>query len=94
MNEDPEAPNYDPEHRIIRSYFNGSRGPLLRHTTAVDWAGDPFEPFLDAPWTYEMRLGAHGIMQLSVYGAALGGGPVKPAHREIRAFTRSRRNSP
>jgi len=43
MNEDPGAPNYDPQHRIIRSLFNGSRGPLLRKTTAVDWAGDPFE---------------------------------------------------
>lgn len=43
MNEDPQAPNYDPEHRIIRSMFNGSRGPLLRKTTALDWAGDPFE---------------------------------------------------
>ena len=30
MNEDPGAPNYDPEHRIIRSLLNGSRGPLLR----------------------------------------------------------------
>ncbi|SVB72401.1 uncharacterized protein METZ01_LOCUS225255, partial [marine metagenome] len=29
MAEDPEAPNYDPEHKIIRSLFNGSRGPML-----------------------------------------------------------------
>ena len=36
-------PNYDPEHRIIRSMFNGSRGPLLRKATALDWAGDPIE---------------------------------------------------
>jgi hypothetical protein len=43
LNEDPQAPNYDPEHKIIRSYFNGSRGPLLRRATAVDWAGDPIE---------------------------------------------------
>jgi hypothetical protein len=43
MNEDPQAPNYDPEHRIIRSMFNGSRGPLLRKATALDWAGDPIE---------------------------------------------------
>ena len=27
MGEDPEAPNYDPEHRIIRSPFHGSTGP-------------------------------------------------------------------
>jgi len=43
MGEDPQAPNYDPERRIIRSMFNGSRGPLLRKATALDWAGDPIE---------------------------------------------------
>ncbi|MDP6666637.1 MAG: hypothetical protein QF357_04475 [Dehalococcoidia bacterium] len=43
MDEDPQARNYDPEHKIIRSMFNGSRGPLLRKATALDWAGDPFE---------------------------------------------------
>ena len=43
MNEDPGAPNYDPEHRIIRSMFNGSRGPLMRKATGLDWAGDPIE---------------------------------------------------
>ncbi|HUG68097.1 MAG TPA: hypothetical protein VMM76_10105 [Pirellulaceae bacterium] len=43
MNEDPGAPNYDAEHKLIRSMFNGSRGPLLRKATALDWAGDPIE---------------------------------------------------
>ncbi|MBT5833121.1 MAG: hypothetical protein HOH77_23270 [Candidatus Latescibacteria bacterium] len=43
MDEDPQAKNYDPEHKIIRSLFNGSRGPLLRKATALDWAGDNFE---------------------------------------------------
>ena len=43
MNEDPGAPNYDAEQRIIRSLFNGSRGPLMRKATALDWAGDPLE---------------------------------------------------
>ncbi len=43
MNEDPQADNYDPEHKIIRSMFNGSRGPLLRKATGLDWAGDPIE---------------------------------------------------
>ena len=43
MNEDPGAPNYDPEHKIIRSMFNGSRGPLMRKATGLDWAGDPIE---------------------------------------------------
>ncbi len=43
LNEDPDAPNYDAKHKIIRSLFNGSRGPLLRKATALDWAGDPIE---------------------------------------------------
>ena len=43
MNEDPGALNYDPEHRIIRSMINGSRGPLMRKATALDWTGDPIE---------------------------------------------------
>ncbi|RPJ83757.1 MAG: hypothetical protein EHM18_13225 [Acidobacteria bacterium] len=43
MNEDPGAQNFDPEHKIIRSLFNGSRGPLLRKATALDWTGDPIE---------------------------------------------------
>ena len=43
LNEDSEAPNYDPQYRIIRSMFNGSGGPLMRNTTALDWTGDPFD---------------------------------------------------
>jgi hypothetical protein len=41
MNEDPGAANYDAQHKIIRSLMNGSRGPLLRRATGLDWAGDP-----------------------------------------------------
>jgi hypothetical protein len=43
MGEDPEAPNYDPRHKIIRSMQNGSRGPMLRKATALDWVGDRFD---------------------------------------------------
>ena len=43
LNDDPGAPNYDPKQKIIRSLFNGSRGPLLRKATGLDWAGDPIE---------------------------------------------------
>ena len=41
--DEPAEPNYDPEHRIIRSVLNGSRGPVLGAAEPVDWAGDPFE---------------------------------------------------
>jgi len=41
MNEDPEAPNYDPVNRVIRSIWNGSKGPMMRKATVYDWVGDP-----------------------------------------------------
>jgi hypothetical protein len=43
MNEDPQALNYDSQYKIVKSLFNGSRGPLLRKATALDWTGDPIE---------------------------------------------------
>ncbi|MEN3322826.1 hypothetical protein VP395_03740 [Mariniflexile soesokkakense] len=43
MNEDVEANNYDPEYKIIKSMFNGSKGPLMRKATSLDWAGDPIQ---------------------------------------------------
>jgi hypothetical protein len=60
MAEDPEAPNYDPQHKLIRSLMNGSRGPLLRKATALDWVGDSFDPTgfvtLHAEKTYAQML--------------------------------------
>lgn len=41
MNEDPSAPNYDPDKKIIRSIWNGSKGPMLSRATVYDWVGDP-----------------------------------------------------
>ena len=41
--ENAHVPNYDKTHKVIRSFFNGSRGPMLRQATALDWAGDPIE---------------------------------------------------
>src|SRR5688500_13501855 len=43
MNEDLEAQNYDAQHKIIKSMLNGSKGPMLRKATALDWVGDPFD---------------------------------------------------
>lgn len=43
MGDAPEAPNYDPQKKIIRSMMNGSIGPMLRPATALDWVGDPFD---------------------------------------------------
>lgn len=41
--EDASTPNYDPKLNIIRSMITGSRGPMLRKATPLDWAGDPFD---------------------------------------------------
>ena len=43
MDEDPGAPNYDPKLKLIKSLMNGSRGPMLRKATALDWTGDPID---------------------------------------------------
>lgn len=40
---DRSVGNYDPQARVIRSLLNGSRGPMLRKATPLDWAGDPFD---------------------------------------------------
>jgi hypothetical protein len=36
IGEDPEAPNYEPEHNILRAVMNGSRGPKMEWTVR-DW---------------------------------------------------------
>lgn len=41
MGDDPEAPNYDKERKILRSMWTGSKGPMLRKATTYDWVGDP-----------------------------------------------------
>ena len=43
LNDHAQAQNYDTKHRIIKSMFTGSRGPLMRRATGLDWAGDPIE---------------------------------------------------
>ena len=41
MGHDPLAPNYDPDRKVIKSLWTGSRGPMLRKATTYDWVGDP-----------------------------------------------------
>jgi hypothetical protein len=41
IGEDPEAPNYDPLNKVIKSIWNGSKGPMMRKATTYDWVGDP-----------------------------------------------------
>ncbi|WP_321477284.1 hypothetical protein [uncultured Paludibaculum sp.] len=39
--DDPEAPNYDKEKKILKSIWTGSKGPMLHKATTYDWVGDP-----------------------------------------------------
>jgi hypothetical protein len=41
MNEDPDAPNYDPKNKVIKSIWTGSKGPMMHKATIYDWVGDP-----------------------------------------------------
>ncbi|MBI2690311.1 MAG: hypothetical protein HYX27_28725 [Acidobacteria bacterium] len=69
MNEDPEAPNYDPVHKIIKSIWNGSRGPMLHKATTYDWVGDA------VPGTFHLLHGKQGrggmVDLMSVYDKML-----------------------
>ncbi|MFN7923173.1 MAG: hypothetical protein U0Q16_23935 [Bryobacteraceae bacterium] len=58
MNEDPEAPNYDPVHKVIKSIWTGSKGPMLHKATTYDWVGD------DVPGAFHLLHGKQGRHQL------------------------------
>ena len=67
--------NYDPRHRVMRSLFNGSRGPMLRQATPLDWAGDPFDP---APFHLEHGEGSYEqtLQHYVDYGDVIGDNPL------------------
>jgi hypothetical protein len=75
MGEDPGAPNYDPKLKIIRSMITGSRGPMLRQATPLDWAGDPFDVskfYMEhGERSYEETLGHY-----AEYGDVVGDAPL------------------
>ena len=64
MNEDPEAPNYDPKTKVIRSIWTGSKGPMLHKATEYDWVGDP------VPGSFHLlhnKAGRHKLLDLNAY---------------------------
>lgn len=69
--DDPEAPNYDPEHKIIRSLHNGSRGPKLTHATEEDWAGLPIEGEPDRMSRYRTAGNIRGDHPLNLASTTL-----------------------
>lgn len=62
--EDPEAPNYDPKNKVIRSIWTGSKGPMLHQATDYDWVGDP------VPGSFHLlhnRAGRNKLLDLNAY---------------------------
>ncbi len=58
MNEDPEAQNYDPVKKVIKSIWTGSKGPMLHKATTYDWVGD------DVPGSFHLLHGKRGTKEL------------------------------
>lgn len=58
IGEDPEAPNYDPEKKIIKSFWTGSLGPMMRQATLYDWVGD------SVPGTFHLLHNPAGSSQM------------------------------
>jgi hypothetical protein len=71
MNEDPEAQNYDANHKIIRSLHNGSRGPKLTAATPEDWGGDPVPGHPERLARYATAGNIRGDHPLNLASAAL-----------------------
>lgn len=64
MGEDPEAPNYDPKTKVIKSLWTGSKGPMLHKATEYDWVGDP------VPGSFHLlhnRSGRSKLLNLAEY---------------------------
>ena len=69
--DDPQAPNYDKQHKIIRSLHNGSRGPKLTPATVFDWGGEA-EPGSDRHTRYKTAASIKGDHPLNLCATTLG----------------------
>jgi hypothetical protein len=70
--DDPEAQNYDRQHRIIRSLHNGSRGPKLTPATEMDWGGLPEPDDPDRLTRYATASNIVGDHPLNLLATTLG----------------------
>jgi len=64
MGEDPEAPNYDPQTKVIKSLWTGSKGPMMHKATTYDWVGDP------VPGSFHLlhnKAGKSKLLDLNAY---------------------------
>ena len=87
MNEDPEAPNYDPVHKVIKSIWTGSRGPMLRPATVYDWVGDPVAGSFHL---LHNRAGRSKLLDMAAWGAPVRGGGRRGKEHDNRWTARNR----
>jgi len=84
MDEDPGAPNYDPKLKLIKSLLNGSRGPMLREATALDWTGDPIDVKNRFPTLGHGEGGYEGMLaHFKDYGDVVGDHPLNLASTQL-----------
>jgi hypothetical protein len=69
--DDPQAPNYDKQHKIIRSLHNGSRGPKLTPASVFDWGGEA-EAGSDRHTRYKTAANIRGDHPLNLCATTLG----------------------
>jgi len=68
---DAQAPNYDRQHKIIRSLHNGSRGAKITPATVFDWGGEA-EPGADRHTRYKTAANIRGDHPLNLCATTLG----------------------
>lgn len=68
---DPLAPNYDKQHKLIRSLHNGSRGAKITPATVFDWGGEA-EPGTDRHTRYQTAANIRGDHPLNLCATTLG----------------------
>ncbi|MBL8178578.1 MAG: hypothetical protein JNK48_28150, partial [Bryobacterales bacterium] len=69
---DPDAPNYDPRHKIIRSLHNGSKGPLLTPASVFDWGGETVPGHPERHDRYKAASNIRGDHPLNLCSTTLG----------------------
>ena len=70
--DDPDADNYDPDLRIIKSLHNGSRGAKVTPATEMDWGGAPVDGAPERLTRYSTASNIRGDHPLNLCATALG----------------------
>ena len=66
------APNYDKQHKIVRSLLNGSRGPILTPATVFDWGGEVVAGHPERHERYLAAANVRGDHPLNLGACSLG----------------------